>query len=287
MPPSRQPGRRVNKELLSIMVSPPINGRVATLFNGDPVDRTWLPSPLVKQNWLRQVKLFSKERIYPLWYLRWPMQAVTLRFPAIKQQHSIWFGMDQRQHGEHVISASKPCGPFTRCLGEGSNSHINLPLTWPLTVWQREWVRVASLRSRMTYVSSTTNLHHMLCLVSAKFSHYFNIHMCLPHVEQPFHLSMFILFLCTYEFIESLRLTRCLGDSNLCSMSWRPPPVIVEWQSDWGRIMRACSAWHCGVDPSRIQSWFQIPKCSRFVTSLRLSLWSAWVRVNSSMGSSL
>ena len=46
--------------------------------------------------------------------------AVTLRFPAIMQQHSIWFGMDQRQHGEHVISASKHCG-FTRCLGEGLN----------------------------------------------------------------------------------------------------------------------------------------------------------------------
>ena len=34
-----------------------------------------------------------------------------------------------------------------------------------------------------------------------------------------FHLSMSILFLCTYEFIESNRLTRCLGDSNPWSMS--------------------------------------------------------------------
>ena len=45
------------------------------------------------------------------------MQAVRLKFPATMQQHSIWFGMDQRQHGEHVISASKLYG-FIRCLGE-------------------------------------------------------------------------------------------------------------------------------------------------------------------------
>ena len=36
-----QQGRRVNKELLSIMVSPPILEWVVTLFNGDPVDRIW------------------------------------------------------------------------------------------------------------------------------------------------------------------------------------------------------------------------------------------------------
>ena len=30
------------------------------------------------------------------------------------------------------------------------------------------------------------NLHHMLCLVSAKFSNCFNVHMCLSHVEQRF-----------------------------------------------------------------------------------------------------
>ena len=36
------------------------------------------------------------------------------------------------QQGEHVISASKPCG-YIRCLGEGFDSHINLPQTWQLT----------------------------------------------------------------------------------------------------------------------------------------------------------
>ena len=61
------------------------------------------------------------------------MHAVRSKFPATMQQHSIWFEMDQRQHGELVTSASKPYG-YTRCLGEGFDSHINLPQTWQLTV---------------------------------------------------------------------------------------------------------------------------------------------------------
>ena len=44
--------------------------------------------------------------------------------------HSTWSEMYQRQHGELVI---RPYG-YIRCLGEGSNSHINLPQIWPLTV---------------------------------------------------------------------------------------------------------------------------------------------------------
>ena len=32
------------------------------------------------------------------------MRAATLKYPAIMLQHSIWSGMDQRQHGELVIS---------------------------------------------------------------------------------------------------------------------------------------------------------------------------------------
>ena len=257
---------------------------------GDPVDKIWLPSPLVKQNWSRQVKLFNKERTCLLWYQRWPMQAVTLKCPTIMQQQCIWFGMDQRQHGEHVISASKHCG-FTRCLGEGSNSHINLPPTWPLTVWQRGswWVRAASLRSRMTYVSSTTKPPPHALSRECQFSNYFNVHMCLPHVEQLFHLGMSIMFLCTYEFIESTRLTRCLGDSNPCSISRRPSArhcgVTVRLRSNHESMLRL-TLWlelmHLGPN-----HWFQIPTCSRFVTSLRLSLWSAWVRVSSSMGSPL
>ena len=39
MPPLHQQGRRVSKELLSIMVSPPIRGKVVTLFSGDLADR--------------------------------------------------------------------------------------------------------------------------------------------------------------------------------------------------------------------------------------------------------
>ena len=39
MPPLHRQGRRVSKELLSITVSPPSNGRVVTLFNGDPTDK--------------------------------------------------------------------------------------------------------------------------------------------------------------------------------------------------------------------------------------------------------
>ena len=62
------------------------------------------------------------------------MQAVRLKFPAIMQQHSIWFGMDQRQHGEPVTSASKRFYGYIRCLGEEFDSHINLPQTWQLTV---------------------------------------------------------------------------------------------------------------------------------------------------------
>ena len=61
------------------------------------------------------------------------MQALTLKYPAIMQPHSTWSEMDQRQHGELVISASRPYG-YIGCLGEGSNSHINLPQTWQLTV---------------------------------------------------------------------------------------------------------------------------------------------------------
>ena len=127
MPPFlHQQGRRVSKELLSIMVSPPIRGKVVTLFDGDLADKTWLPSPLVKQNWLHQVKLFSKERTPQLWYQRWSMRVVTLKCPATMQQHSIWSGMDQRQHGEPVTSMLRHYG-YIKCRGEGSSSHINLP----------------------------------------------------------------------------------------------------------------------------------------------------------------
>ena len=60
------------------------------------------------------------------------MLVVRLKSPATTQQHSTWFGMDQRQHGEHVISASKPYD-YIRCLGEEFDSHINPPRTWQLT----------------------------------------------------------------------------------------------------------------------------------------------------------
>ena len=46
------------------------------------------------------------------------MQAATLKYPATMQPHSIWSGMDLRQHGELVISVSKPYG-YIRCLGRG------------------------------------------------------------------------------------------------------------------------------------------------------------------------
>ena len=46
MPPLHRQGRRVSKVLLSIMVSPPINGRVVILFNGALVDNSLSPSPL-------------------------------------------------------------------------------------------------------------------------------------------------------------------------------------------------------------------------------------------------
>ena len=54
------------------------------------------------------------------------------KYPATMQQHSTWSEMDQRQHGEHVTSASKPYG-YIRCLGEKSSLHINPPQTWQLT----------------------------------------------------------------------------------------------------------------------------------------------------------
>ena len=129
MPPLHQQGRRVNKVLLFIMVSPPINEKVVTMFNGDPADKIWLPSPLVKQNWLHQVKLFNKERASRSWFQRWSMRVVTLRYLVIMPLHSIWSGMDQRQHGEPVTSASEHYGCI-RCPGEESSSHTNLLLRW-------------------------------------------------------------------------------------------------------------------------------------------------------------
>ena len=132
MPPLHRQGRRVNKVLLSIMVSPPIKVKVVTLSNGDLADKIWLPNPLVKQNWWHQVKLFNKERTSRSWCQRWSMQVVTLRYPVIMLQHSIWSGMDQRQHGEPVTSVLKLYGCI-KCPGEGSNSHINLLLRWQQT----------------------------------------------------------------------------------------------------------------------------------------------------------
>ena len=46
-------------------------------------------------------------------------------------------------------------------------------------------------------VSSTTKPPSHALSRECQFSIYFNVHMCLPHVEQPFHLSMSIMFLCT------------------------------------------------------------------------------------------
>ena len=131
MPPLQQQGRRVSKELLSIMVSPPIRGTVVTLCNGDPADKIWLPSPLVKQNWLHQVKLFNQERTTRLWSQRWSVRVVTLRYPMTMQQHCTWSGMDQRQHGELVTLVLKLYGCIRR-PGEDSSSPINLLLRWQL-----------------------------------------------------------------------------------------------------------------------------------------------------------
>ena len=127
MPPLHQQGRRVSNELLSIMVSPPTRGKVVTLYNGDLADKIWLPSPLVKQNWLHQVKIFNKEWTSQLWFQRWPMRVVTLRYPMIMQQRYTWSGMDQRQHGELVTLVLKRYGCI-RCPGEEPSSHINLLL---------------------------------------------------------------------------------------------------------------------------------------------------------------
>ena len=58
MPPLRQQGRRVSKELLSIMVSLPNKGKVVTLFNGDLAgsEAAWRTRHIsVKALWLHKM----------------------------------------------------------------------------------------------------------------------------------------------------------------------------------------------------------------------------------------
>ena len=162
------------------------------------------------------------------------------------QQHSIWFGMDQRQHGELVISTSKPSG-YTKCLGEESVSHINPPRTWQLIAWQRDWVQAASLRSWKTYVSLTTNPPSHSLSRECQVSNYFNVYTCLPHVEQRFHLSMSILFSMYIWIHQEYMAVTMFGWFESMLNAWCHPPISVEWWSDWDRIMRACSAWQCGL----------------------------------------
>ena len=80
---------------------------------------------------------------------------------------------------------------------------------------------VAFPRSRMIYVSSTIEPPtHALSRERQVFKLFQCIYIYMfASCGTTFRLSMSILFLCTYEFIESNRLTRCLGDSNPCSMS--------------------------------------------------------------------
>ena len=56
--------------------------------------------------------------------------------------------------------------------------------------------KVASLRSRMTYVSSTTNPPSLALSRECQFSNHFNVHMCLPLVEQCFIWACLYCFLC-------------------------------------------------------------------------------------------
>ena len=98
----------------------------------------------------------------------------------------------------------------------------------------------------MTYVSSTTKPPSHSLSRECQVSNYFNVHMCLSHVEQCFHLSMSILFF--YVHMHSSRVhgrhdvwviriyAQCLSSARQCG-------VMIRWR----RIMRACSARQCGL----------------------------------------
>ena len=259
-----QQGIVVYHGITSIMVSPPVRGKVVTLFNGDLADKVWLPSPLVKQSWLPQVKLFSKERTYPLWFQRWSMQVVTLKYPATMQQHSIWSGMDQTT-AWRTRRISDQALWLHQMSRRDQGSHINLPpkmaadsLTKGLGA-----SRLPQIKEDLCLYVVSSNI---ICLVS-----------WVPWFQT---ISMYIVFLLMWH----TKLVTMFGwfDSIVyeeTSTAWHCGVIVLQEQ-----IMSACSAWHCGAVASetrhRCPSW----ECSIFQTSLRPTLWSAWVGVSISMG---
>ena len=83
-------------------------------------------------------------------------------------------------------------------------------------------------------------------------------------------------YLCTYEFMWSPRLTRCLGDSSLWSMKRHPPPDIVSECSSESMFlcMLRLTLWsHCiqTRDMFRLTLWSH---CIQTRDMLRLTLWS-------------
>ena len=102
--------KRVNKAWLCIMESLLRTTMEGTSCNGVQADKTSLQSPLVRQNWLPQVKLFSKERTLPLRWQRWPIVPVRSKCQVTTQPRYTWSGMVQRRPGEQGTSVWRHCG---------------------------------------------------------------------------------------------------------------------------------------------------------------------------------
>ena len=128
---------------------------------------------------------------------------------------------------------------------------------------------------------------HSASFALSRECHGFKLFQCTlfsPHVTHSVPLRLCILF--------SMYIVIHVESKADTMFGWFESIVYGETSSAWHcgvivlqeRIMSACSAWHCGVVASETRTPLSSEKCSMFWTSLRLTLWSAWVRVNISMG---
>ena len=108
------------------MVSPPIKGKVVTLFNGDLADKIWLPSPLVKQNWIAASEALQQGENISIVISETINASCDIEVSSDNAAalHMVRNGSETAWRTRHITVVSKHYG-YIRCLGEESSSHIN------------------------------------------------------------------------------------------------------------------------------------------------------------------
>ena len=178
MPPLHRQGRRVSKELLSIMVSPPMQERVVTLFNGGPSRQD-----LVAKSTCEAELIATSEALQQGENISIVISEMTNACCDIEVSSDNAAALHMVRNGPETAWRTRHISVKALWLHQMSRRGIRFTYQSTSDMAADGLTRVASLRSRMTYVSSTTKPPSHALSRECQVSNFYNVHMCLSHVE--------------------------------------------------------------------------------------------------------